>query len=92
MWVYPFLDWSKGVQAALMYIVVGTIFTLVFFIMVGIHDLRDWIAQMVHRAPRERISPRSMEWMALPQYDDQSALDRNVSYGEPSMTSMQQIH
>ncbi|ORX46738.1 hypothetical protein DM01DRAFT_1410463 [Hesseltinella vesiculosa] len=65
IWVYPFLNWSHGATAAMMYLIVGLIFTVVFFIMMGIHDLRDWIAQLCKRAPKPRFSPRSMEWSAL---------------------------
>ncbi|CAO3591604.1 unnamed protein product [Absidia cylindrospora] len=98
VWVYPFLDWSKGTQAALMYVIVGTLFTFVFFLMIGIHDFRDWIAQKTNCAPKQDISPRSMEYFALPRYDTTSAhhqyqQQQNQPYGdEPSMTSTQQIH
>ncbi|KAI8342115.1 hypothetical protein BC941DRAFT_415400 [Chlamydoabsidia padenii] len=63
VWVYAFLDWSLGFIAALLYVSVGIVFTILYFIMVCIHDLRDYIAQLTHFAPKEKISPRSMEWM-----------------------------
>ncbi|KAI8093007.1 uncharacterized protein BX664DRAFT_328711 [Halteromyces radiatus] len=81
VWVYGFLDWSRGLSAALIYVCVGTFFMIVFFVMIGIHDLRDWIAQKTNRAPKQTISPRSMEYFALPQH---------VHPEEPSMSSVQQ--
>jgi hypothetical protein len=63
VWVYAFLDWDLGLLAALLYVAVGIVITILFFIMLCVHDLRDYIAQLTRCAPKEKISPRSMEWL-----------------------------
>ncbi|KAI9305935.1 hypothetical protein BJ944DRAFT_264360 [Cunninghamella echinulata] len=91
IWVYPFLDWSGGLKAALMYIVVGTIFIIAFFIILAIHDLRDWIAKATGCAPNT-INPRSMEYYALPIYSEgtEHRSSPSTQVDQPEMSSRSQ--
>lgn len=89
--MYPFLDWSGGLKAALMYIVVGTIFIIAFFIILAIHDLRDWIAKATGCAPKT-INPRSMEYFALPIYSEgtEHRSSPSTQVDQPEMSSRNQ--
>lgn len=49
VWTYPFLDWSQGGKAAIWYVVIAVVAVIVFFLMYGIHRLRDFIASRVSR-------------------------------------------
>ncbi|GES84038.1 hypothetical protein RCL_jg19572.t1 [Rhizophagus clarus] len=48
-WVYEFMDFTKGIKSALWYIglIIGS--TLIFFIMYGIHLLRDYLGKRFGR-------------------------------------------
>ncbi|CAO3608773.1 unnamed protein product [Cunninghamella blakesleeana] len=86
IWVYPFLNWSLGATAALMYIVVGAVFVIAYFIIMAIHDLRDWIAQATGCAPKT-ANPRSMEYYALPIYVDGPDHRTSGNHNEPEMST-----
>ncbi|KAI9314527.1 hypothetical protein BX666DRAFT_1967542 [Dichotomocladium elegans] len=51
IWVYSFLDWSKGPIDAAYYIGVGAAFVVVFFLQMGFHWIRDAVARLSGRAP-----------------------------------------
>ncbi|KAI8064191.1 hypothetical protein BC940DRAFT_306388 [Gongronella butleri] len=88
VWVYPFLNWNLGASAALMYLIVGLVFVVVFFIIMGIHDLRDWLAQVFKRAPKQKCSPRSMEWQrdafVLTDKDDEADEEKRYDHASTS--------
>ncbi|KAI8577124.1 hypothetical protein K450DRAFT_253761 [Umbelopsis ramanniana AG] len=48
-WVYPFLDWSQGAEAAIWYALVALVAVIGFFLNYGVHQLRDAVARRVHR-------------------------------------------
>ncbi|KAG2173289.1 hypothetical protein INT43_004663 [Umbelopsis isabellina] len=49
VWTYAFLDWSQGGKAAIWYVVVAAVAVIVFFLMYGVHRLRDFIASRAGR-------------------------------------------
>ncbi|KAG2228422.1 hypothetical protein INT48_005372 [Thamnidium elegans] len=60
VWVYPFLDWSQGPRTAIWYFVVAILVVVIYFIMVGIHLLRDWIARKLGKLDQsDRVSIKS---------------------------------
>ncbi|ORZ06607.1 hypothetical protein BCR42DRAFT_157410 [Absidia repens] len=91
IWVYPFLNWDLGLYGAMVYLLAGLVFIVIYFIILGIHDLRDYIAQLLHCAPKEKISPRSTEiWNILPRHSNENGPHNgtnNDNGGELQMAS-----
>ncbi|CAG8483421.1 17737_t:CDS:2 [Acaulospora morrowiae] len=51
LWVYSFLDWKNGSPStvAIRYVLFLVSFVVVYFIVYGLHLLRDWIGKKLHK-------------------------------------------
>ncbi|GAA5796972.1 hypothetical protein HPULCUR_002350 [Helicostylum pulchrum] len=56
VWVYPFLDWNQGPKAAIWYFAIAISVVVIYFFMIGIHLVRNWIAKILdNESDRETI-------------------------------------
>ncbi|CAO3618965.1 unnamed protein product [Cunninghamella blakesleeana] len=60
-WVYSFMDWNKPVTAISYYIALTIFIAICFFIQMGIHSLRDFIARKTSTSKRESDTSYDLE-------------------------------